>query len=154
MASNNAFHPDAIGPPAARQREWKVPQPDRQIDPSRRTAMIRNFFAVVATAFALLAPLAAQATDVNRASQAELESVKGIGPGLSGKILKAREAGSFKDWADLVERVGGVGPGNAARLSANGLTVGGTAFDAKAMPAKPVNASKTEKPANATKPAA
>jgi competence protein ComEA len=110
--------------------------------------MIRNFIAAIATAFALGAPLLAQATDVNRASQAELESVKGIGPGLSGKILKAREAGAFKDWADFVERVGGVGAGNAAKFSANGLTVGGAAFSAQAMPAK---AEKAAKPAKADK---
>jgi competence protein ComEA len=110
--------------------------------------MIRNLIAAVATTLALIAPLAAQATDVNRASQAELESVKGIGPGLSGKILKAREAGTFKNWADLVERVGGVGAGSAAKLSANGLTVGGAAFDPKAMPAP---AEKTAKPAKAGK---
>ncbi len=123
---------------------------------------IRNFFAALAAAAALIAPLAAQATDVNRASQAELESVKGIGPGLSGKILKAREAGAFKDWADLVERVGGVGAGSAAKLSSNGLTVGGAAFDPKAMPAKPEKAAKAaktetqpkaEKADKATKPA-
>ena len=112
--------------------------------------MIRNFIAAVAAAFALCAPLLSQATDVNRASQAELESVKGIGPGLSGKILKAREAGAFKDWADFVERVGGVGTGNAAKLSANGLTVGGSAFDAKALPPKP---EKAAKPAKAAQPA-
>ncbi len=106
---------------------------------------IRNFFAALAAAAALIAPLAAQATDVNRASQAELESVKGIGPGLSGKILKAREAGAFKDWADLVERVGGVGAGSAAKLSGNGLTVGGAAFDPKAMPAKPEKSAKAAK---------
>ena len=52
--------------------------------------MIRNFITAIAATLALCAPLLAQATDVNRASQAELESVKGIGPGLSGKILKAR----------------------------------------------------------------
>lgn len=115
--------------------------------------MIRNFLAIAATAFALLAPLAAQAADVNRASQAELESVKGIGPGLSGKILKAREAGAFKDWGDFVQRVGGVGPGNAAKLSANGLTVGGAAFDPAALPAKPEKAGRAEKTDKATKPA-
>ncbi len=114
--------------------------------------MIRILLAAVA-ALALASPLLAQATDVNRASQAELESVKGIGPGLSGKILKAREAGNFKNWADFVERVGGVGAGNAAKLSANGLTIGGTAFDAKAIPAKPANAEKAEKAEKADKPA-
>jgi competence protein ComEA len=114
--------------------------------------MIRNFLAAVAAALIAFAPLVAQATDVNRASQAELETVKGIGPGLSGKILKAREAGAFKDWNDLVGRVGGVGAGNAARFSQAGLTVGGAAFDAAAMPAKPAKATKTENSAKADKP--
>ena len=113
--------------------------------------MIRNFIAAVAATLALCAPLLAQATDVNRASQAELESVKGIGPGLSGKILKAREAGAFKDWADFVERVGGVGAGNAARFSANGLTVGGAAFNAQALPPKPEKAAKPAKAEKAEK---
>jgi competence protein ComEA len=112
--------------------------------------MIRNFIALVAAALVAFSPLA-QATDANRATQAELETVKGIGPGLSGKILKAREAGSFKNWGDLVERVGGVGPGNAARFSQAGLTVGGAAFDPAALPAKPAKEPKAEKAAKAPK---
>jgi competence protein ComEA len=114
--------------------------------------MIRNFIALVAAALVAFSPLAL-ATDVNRATQAELETVKGIGPGLSGKILKAREAGSFKNWGDLVERVGGVGPGNAARFSQAGLTVGGAAFDPAALPAKPAKAEKAPKAEAADKPA-
>jgi competence protein ComEA len=114
--------------------------------------MIRNFIALVAAALVAFSPLA-QATDANRATQAELETVKGIGPGLSGKILKAREAGSFKNWGDLVERVGGVGPGNAARFSQAGLTVGGAAFDPAALPAKPAKAEKAPKAEAADKPA-
>jgi len=117
--------------------------------------MIRNFVALVAAALVAFSPLAL-ATDVNRATQAELETVKGIGPGLSGKILKAREAGSFKNWGDLVERVGGVGPGNAARFSQAGLTVGGAAFDPAALPAKPAKepkATKAPKAEGAEKPA-
>ncbi len=112
---------------------------------------IRNFLVAIAAAVSLSAPLLAQATDVNRASQAELEAVKGIGPGLSAKILKAREAGAFKDWADLVQRVGGVGAGSAAKLSGNGLTVGGTAFDPKSLPAKPEKTARAEKPMKAEK---
>ena len=111
--------------------------------------MIRNFIALVAAALVAFSPLA-QATDANRATQAELETVKGIGPGLSGKILKARETGAFKNWADFVERVGGVGAGSAVKLSANGLTVGGAAFDAQALPPKP---EKAARPAKADKPA-
>ncbi len=59
---------------------------------------IRNFIALLAAAvFSLSALNAFAAVDVNKASQAELETVKGIGPGLSAKILKAREAGTFKN---------------------------------------------------------
>jgi competence protein ComEA len=97
--------------------------------------MFRNLIAAV---FATLALNAFAAVDVNQASQAELESVKGIGPALSTKILDARKASSFKDWGDFVDRVGGVGPGNAARFSQAGLTVGGQAYGG--APAKPAKA--------------
>ena len=82
--------------------------------------MFRILAASILAAFAFAAQAA---VDANKASQAELETVKGIGPGLSSKILDARKAGAFKDWNDLVEHVGGVGPGNAARFSQAGLTV-------------------------------
>ena len=75
----------------------------------------------VAAAFA--APV-----DVNKATQAELEAIKGVGPGIATKILDERKKGAFKDWNDLVVRVKGVGEGNAAKLSADGLTVNGSAF--------------------------
>jgi competence protein ComEA len=93
--------------------------------------MFRTLFVVLAAAFALNA---FAAVDVNRASQAELETVKGIGPGLSTKILKARETGAFRDWNDMVERVGGIGHGNASRFSQAGLTVGGAAYDPASQP--------------------
>ena len=99
--------------------------------------MIRNFLALLLAVFALNA---FAAIDVNQASQAELETVKGIGPGLSAKILKARQASTFKNWDDLVDRVGGVGPGNAARFSQAGLTVSGSAYNSTA--AKPAKAAK------------
>lgn len=88
--------------------------------------MFRTLFTSVIAAFAIAAAHAA--VDVNKASQAELETVKGIGPALSTKILDARQAGAFKDWADLVGRVGGIGPGNAAKFSQAGLTVNDTAY--------------------------
>ena len=111
--------------------------------------MIRNLIAILLAVFALSAYAA---VDVNQASQAELETIKGIGPGLSGKILKARESASFKSWNDLVDRVGGVGPGNAARFSQAGLTVAGAAYDGKATPAKPTRTARAAKPAKAGKP--
>lgn len=103
--------------------------------------MFRILSAIILAAFAFAAQAA---VDVNKASQAELETVKGIGPGLSSKILDARKAGSFKDWSDLVDRVGGVGPGNAAKFSQAGLTVGSTSYSA--VPATPAeNAPKADK---------
>jgi competence protein ComEA len=113
--------------------------------------MIRNLLATLcaALAVALFTPAFA-AVDVNQASQAELESIKGIGPGLSAKILAARQSGSFKNWDDFVQRVGGVGPGNAARFSQAGLTVAGSAFGGKPeAPSKPAPESKKTKRADA-----
>ncbi|MBK6471033.1 MAG: helix-hairpin-helix domain-containing protein [Betaproteobacteria bacterium] len=120
--------------------------------------MIRNFLSILLAVFALNA---FAAVDANQATRADLETVKGIGPGLSGKIVDARKTGNFKDWSDLVERVGGIGAGNAARFSQAGLTVGGSAFDPTAAapaPAKEVKkskkAEKSEKAGKADKPAA
>ena len=104
--------------------------------------MIRNLIATLLAVFALNA---FAAVDANQANRADLETVKGIGPGLSAKILKARETGGFKNWGDLVERVAGIGPGNAGKLSQAGLTVAGSTYDSTA-PA-PVRSAKAAKPA-------
>jgi competence protein ComEA len=70
------------------------------------------------------------AVDANKASQAELEAVKGIGPSLATRILDGRKASPYVDWVDFAGRVKGVGPGNAARFSADGLTVAGATYSA------------------------
>ena len=113
---------------------------------------------IAATLLALASGLVFAAVDVNKAGQAELESVKGIGPGLSTKILDARKSGPFADWNDLQTRVKGVGHGNAVKFSADGLTVNGAAYSASA-PApkgKAVTTAAAPKPARskAEKPAA
>ena len=87
--------------------------------------MIRTLVTLLIAAFAFAAHAAG---DVNKASQAELETVKGIGPSMSTKIVDERKKGSFKDWTDVVTRVKGVGPGNATRFSADGLTVNGAGY--------------------------
>ncbi len=108
--------------------------------------MFRHFItrtALVCAAF--FAGHALAATDANQANRAELESVKGIGPSLAGKILQAREAGTFKDWGDLVDRVAGVGPGNAARFSQAGLTVEGVPYAHQPAGAQLKPVAKTER---------
>jgi len=76
----------------------------------------------------LCLPLASWAVDVNQATEAELDGIKGLGPAGTARILKAREAGPFKNWTDLMARVKGIKPATAAKLSANGLTVGDAPF--------------------------
>ncbi len=111
--------------------------------------MIRTLIATLLAVFALNACAAA---DVNQASRADLETVKGIGPGLSGKIIKARESGPFKNWGDLVERVGGIGANNAGKLSQAGLTVAGSTYDGQATaPAKTSKTAKAPKDGSAVK---
>ncbi len=82
--------------------------------------MFRNFIAALLAAASLSA---FAAVDVNRASQAELEALPGVGTALSARILAERQKSQFKTWADLIQRVRGVGPGSAAKLSTAGLTV-------------------------------
>lgn len=106
---------------------------------------------LVTFVLALASAAAFAVVDVNKANQAELESIKGIGPSLSAKILDARKTGAFKDWTDLQSRVKGVRAGNSAKFSSDGLTVNGAAFSATALAdasAKPAKA-KADKPSKA-----
>ena len=86
---------------------------------------------------AFCAASAFAAVDVNTAGPADLDSVKGIGPGTSTKLLEVRKAGKLKDWADLIDRMPGIGEKRAAKLSSEGLTVNGEAFKPVATSAKP-----------------
>lgn len=70
------------------------------------------------------------AVEANDADEAELDSVKGLGSASTARILKAREQGPFKDWADFLKRVHGFKAKSAAQLSQGGLTVNGQPFDA------------------------
>ena len=63
------------------------------------------------------------AVDANKASAADLNSIKGIGPTVSKAILDERKTGKFKNWADFIERVKGIGDARAAKLSKAGLTI-------------------------------
>jgi competence protein ComEA len=95
--------------------------------------MLKKILVILAM---LYASVAFAAVDVNKASAAELDGVKGIGPVTSKAIMDERKKGAFKDWADLIARVKGVGEGNAAKYSAEGLTVNGSAYKAAAATKK------------------
>lgn len=92
--------------------------------------MFKKFLFIIALLFA---GTAFAAVDVNKASAAELDGIKGIGPAMSEKIINERKTSEFKDWNDFIGRVGGVGEKTAARFSAEGLTVNGKRFSAAAQ---------------------
>ena len=93
----------------------------------------------------LAAASAFAAVDANKATPAELDGLKGVGPAMSQRIVDARKQGEFKNWDDFMARVKGVKEKTAEKLSAEGLTVNGqpyaaTATAAPAAPAKPAAA--------------
>ena len=91
------------------------------------------FIATIGFAFAQV--------DVNKADQAALDGIKGIGPKTSTAILDERKkGGDFKNWVDFESRVKGVGEKSAMKLSQSGLTING-----QAKPSTPENASKQAK---------
>jgi competence protein ComEA len=92
--------------------------------------MFKKIFILIAFLSALSCHAA---LDINQATEAELDSIKGIGPGTSGKILLERKKGNFKDWNDFITRVQGVAEIKAANFSGEGVTVNGAVF--KAAPA-------------------
>ena len=87
--------------------------------------MFKKFLAFIA-AMSVVAAFAA--VDVNKASEAELDGVKGIGPVTTKLIVSERKKGDFKSWEDFISRVKGVGDNSAAKFSASGLTVSGASY--------------------------
>lgn len=77
---------------------------------------------------ALLLCAHSHALDINQANAAELDSLRGMGPALSAKVLQAREHALFQSWRDLMQRVSGLGPAKAQQFSDQGLTVKGQPF--------------------------
>lgn len=87
--------------------------------------MARALLAAIAL---LCAGTAFAGVDVNKATEAQLDGVKGLGPAMTRRILEERQKGPFRGWADLIARVPGFGAKNAAKLSAEGLTVNGERY--------------------------
>jgi competence protein ComEA len=83
---------------------------------------------ILALAAAFYAVASFAAVDVNKATAADLDGIRGVGPGLSTRILDERKKGSFKDWDDFISRIRGIGDTNAPKFSAAGLTVNGESF--------------------------
>jgi competence protein ComEA len=111
--------------------------------------MLKKLLLVIATFIATIGFAFAQ-VDVNKADQAALDGVKGIGPKISKTIIDERKkGGDFKDWADFEKRVKGVGEKNSIKLSQAGLVVNG-----QSKPNAPAAASAKASAPSASAPAA
>ena len=127
--------------------------------------MLKKILAVLAL---LYAAASFAAVDVNKATAAELDGVKGIGPSTSKTIVEERKKhGEFKSWEDFIARTKGIGETKASSLSKEGLTVNGAEYkkaaakeekkEAKAekkQEKKDAKAEKKEEKSAAAKPAA
>ena len=58
----------------------------------------------------------------------------------AARIVAERQKSPFKNWADMIQRVRGVGDKNAVKLSKGGLTVGNVAYARTDAAPNPANA--------------
>ena len=108
--------------------------------------MLKKILAILVM---LYAAVAMAAVDVNKATDAQLDAIKGIGPVTTKLIVTERKKGEFKSWQDFIDRVKGIGEKSAVKLSENGLTVNGQAFKGAAMKEEKKDAKEDKKPAKA-----
>lgn len=95
---------------------------------SLRAAALCTIAAFVALATLTTPAIAANAVEANTANEAELDSVKGLGPSSTARILQARRSAPFQDWADFMRRVKGIKAASASKLSQEGFTVNGQPY--------------------------
>lgn len=87
--------------------------------------MLKKLLAVCTLLFA---SLSWAAVDANKATEADLVQVKGIGPSIANTIVETRKSGQFKNWDDFIARVKGIGTTNAEKFSQSGLTIDGKSY--------------------------
>jgi len=115
-----------------------------------RAAGLAALLAVAPSAFAV---------DLNTATPAQLQTIRGIGPKTAQIIVDERNRGGrYQSLEDLSDRVKGIGPKKAAALQAAGLTVQGSATapaasasNVSAQNADPSQVDKTSQPRRRTR---
>ena len=87
---------------------------------------------LLSVVLSLVLPGQAWATvEINQASEADLDGLRGLGPATTRQILGEREKAAFRTWAELLARIKGLGQAKARELSAQGLRVNGEAFSTR-----------------------
>ncbi len=98
----------------------------------------------------------AQQIDLNKATEVELDALKGVGPVLTKAVMDERKKTPFKNWEDVTSRVKGLGHQKASSLSEQGVRVQGSAYNVKVAETKPAaskDASADKAAAKVAKPA-
>ena len=76
----------------------------------------------------LLTGIAWAQVDLNKAREMDLNGLNGVGPTMTRHIMNERQIAPFRDWADVMQRVKGIGPKKAANLSDQGVRVQGQSY--------------------------
>jgi competence protein ComEA len=148
---------DEPGPNVSSIATDRLPSWLPEASPRRRTRAVlrrtRHFVflaALTVGSVSLATSGAAYGLDVNTATEAQLEGIRGIGPKTASLIVKERQQrGQFSSFEDFAGRVRGIGPKRAEQLAAQGLTVGAVA---RVLPSRSV-ASTGSRAAGAVAPA-
>lgn len=112
----------AKGLPFSKQRT--TTQAALKRDDARSTRHTRAGMMALMTV-AGMGSFSAFALDVNRATQSELQAIKGVGPRTAQIIVQERQrAGHFESMQDLSERVRGIGLKKLQTMQQAGLAVG------------------------------
>ncbi len=123
----NPFLVDPVARPMAQtlSGEWNSLVPARRYARPFRYRAGRLAVAAAGLGAGLSSGFAAHALDVNVASVAELERLRGIGPRTAQMIIQERtRAGAFESLSDLSDRVRGLGAQRVKVLQSLGLRVG------------------------------
>ncbi len=109
-------------PGVSAESNQREARPWRRKNQTRRRVVRMLGCAALGLAGHLLASGPALALDVNAATEAQLKSVRGIGPKTARLIVEERmRGGNYDSIDDLAERVKGIGSKKAATLRAGGL---------------------------------
>ncbi|WP_432784758.1 hypothetical protein AAEX37_01680 [Oligella sp. MSHR50489EDL] len=83
----------------------------------------------------------AQTVNVNTATKAELQTIKGIGEKTAERIIEERErAGDFESVEDFALRVKGLGQKRAAKMMESGLIIGNEQASNQSKPSSAISA--------------
>lgn len=143
----NPFLYSTVARPLSRDEVRSFP-PAAQSSPRHRSARARRVARSLGMAglAAVAWSTATWAVDLNTATIAQLQGVRGIGPKTAQIIHQERERGGrYTSFEDLSDRVRGIGPKRAETLRASGLTIG-EAAGTSAAPQDTAGAKPTGRP--------